>query len=204
MPDGLLVYCIVVSGSGENVICAAFSVHLDRSLPCLLVTDLAASSIAAHSSLEQRETDPSPQYFRWYLPLTFCPNMVRRSLPMYWCHPLYWPLGGRSKRAMRPSRSLQSVEPRRSHSPASVIFFHAVSRITAPGESMLPSRLASTREPPLSYHRCSDATAAVAPADGDLPRASIALSVGHSGVIRTSSVAAALAEARTLASVAFG
>src|SRR4051794_14272556 len=140
MPDGLLVYCMVVSGSGENVICAAFSVHLDWSLPCVRVIDCAAPSIAAHSSLEQCETDPSPQYFRLYLPLTFCPNMVRRSLPMYWCQPPYWPLGGRSKRAMRPSSSLQSPEPRRSHSPASVSFFHAVSRMTAPGESMLPSR----------------------------------------------------------------
>lgn len=28
MPEGLLVYCIVVRDSGENVIVAAFSVHL--------------------------------------------------------------------------------------------------------------------------------------------------------------------------------
>src|SRR3954447_2298946 len=204
MPEGLLVYCIVASGRGANVICAAFSVHLARSLPCLLVIVCDALSIAAHSSVEHRDTLPSPQYFRLYLPLTFCPNMVRRSLPMYWCQPLYWPLGGRSKRAIRPSRSLQRPLPRRSHSPASVSFFHAVSRMTAPGESMLPSRLASTREPPLSYHFWRATTAAVAPADGALPRASIALSVGHSCVIRTSSVAPALALAGTLASVAFG
>ena len=69
---------------------------------------------------------------------------------------------------------------------------------------MLPSPLASTREPPASYHCCNATTAAVAPAVGDFPRASIAFSVGHSCVIRTSSVAAALAEASTLASVAFG
>ena len=61
MPDGLLVYCIVVSGSGENVMTAAFLVHFDTSLPCLAVIDLAASSKAAHSSLEHRDTLPAPQ-----------------------------------------------------------------------------------------------------------------------------------------------
>src|SRR3954469_16742946 len=175
MPVGLLVYCIVVSGSGENEMVAAFSVHLATSLPCLLASDFAAPSIADHSSLEHRETLPSPQYFRWYLPLTFCPSMRRRSLPMYWCQPLYWPLGGTSKRAIRPSSCWHRPEPRRSHNPASVSFFQALSRMTAPGASMLPSRLASTREPPAVYQACSAATAAVAPADGDLPRASIAL-----------------------------
>ena len=82
--------------------------------------------------------------------------------------------------------------------------FHAVSRMTAPGLSMLPSRLASTREPPAAYHASSTATSCVAVAVGEEPLSSIAFSVGHSCVIRTSSVAPALAAASTLASVAFG
>src|SRR3954447_9930128 len=204
MPVGLLVYCMVVSGSGENVIVAAFSVHFDGSAPCRAAMALPAEASADHSSLEHRETEPSPQYFRWYLPRTFWPSRVRRSLPMYWCQPLYWPLGGRSNRAIRPSSARHRPVPRRSHRPASVIFFHAVSSSTAPGLSTLPSRLASTREPPLSYHFCSTSTRPAACASGALPLASIAFSVGHSCVIRTSSVAPALAAARTLASVAFG
>src|SRR3954454_18315434 len=103
MPEGLLVYCIVVSGRGANVICAAFSVHLARSLPCLLVIVCDALSIAAHSSLEHRDTLHSPQYFSMYLPLTFCPNMVRRPSRMSPGQRLASALGAGSKPAIRPS-----------------------------------------------------------------------------------------------------
>src|SRR4051794_13811137 len=123
---------------------------------------------------------------------------------MYWCQPLYWPAGGASKRLIRPSRPLHREAPSRSQSPASVMPFHAASRTTAPGLSMLPSRLASTRDPPAAYHASSIATSCVPAGLGEEPLANTAFNVGQSWVIRTSSVAPALAAARTLASVAFG
>ena len=55
MPDGLLVYCSVASGSGENVICAAFSVHdsSPNGVPRCTLWRTASSSASLAAAVER-------------------------------------------------------------------------------------------------------------------------------------------------------
>ena len=175
-------------------------------LPCLAVERLAGRGDRRPQLLRAaRDAARRRSSVRLYLPLTLRLSSVRRSLSMYWCQPLYWPLGGRSKRLIRPSRPLHSAaaepvaEPRVGDPLPGRVDDHRAGVVDLAVEVGVDARAA--RGVP-RVERGDQLRGA--PRVGDLPLASIAFSVGHSCVIRTSSVAPALAAASTLASVAFG
>ena len=163
---------------------------------CWRASWLPAAAIAAHTDFWQRCRLPAPQYSL----ANGCGCLMCSSLGMsrskYWYQPLNCPPGGESNTLTRLLNS-PSRGPSSGRMKAAAIFGHAASMMAAPGLSILPSPLRSSRLPPALRQATSSDSIFAACALGALVPLSSSWSTGTVRMARTSCVAEAfIAEVR--------